>query len=82
MPFTITITETKPTTKKVGHEWEVIAQKQEISERSHDRDVLVPQYGYTPLIEKTVDVTTEILKQTVEELDVVEVLKAVNKITT
>ena len=37
-------------------------------------------YGYTPEIEKEVEVERTILKQTIEELDLASVIKAINKL--
>lgn len=38
------------------------------------------EFGYTPEIEKTVSVTVERFNQTVDELDLIAVIKAVNGI--
>ena len=42
------------------------------------RDELPTIYGYTPEIEKEVEVTTKVLEQTVDDLDLVAVIRAVN----
>lgn len=83
MAYTITITKTEIVTKMVGKEWTVIGQEVQVTE-DVTRDVasLQPRnlYGYTPLIEKDVEVTTEILRQTVDELDLIKVIRAINNI--
>lgn len=68
MAYTITITKTETVTRKVGKEWKVIGQDPD------QTDV----YGYTPEIEKEVETETKILEQTVVDLDLHAVIKAIN----
>lgn len=81
MSFNIIIAETKPVTKTVGKDWHVVGQQLKASERDPQRDVALDVYGYTPEIEKTVDVTTKVYEQTVEDLELAGVIKAVNKLS-
>lgn len=86
MSFKITITETRNVTRKVGNEWKVIGQKEVARETSiydrGDKDEpktrLTDEYGYTPVIEKTVAEEREVLKQEVDTLDLSAVIKAIN----
>jgi hypothetical protein len=66
--FKITIEETKIEKKIAGTEWERTGKDE-------------PAYAYTPEIEKQVEVTREIFRQIVEEIDLEAVIKAVNSIT-
>jgi hypothetical protein len=72
--YKITITEI--TTKKVvkGEQWEQIRTDAEAERDEKDT------YGYTPKIEKDVEVSEEVYKQTVDDLELVDVIAAVNKI--
>jgi len=67
--FKITIEETKQIKKTVGKDWQVIK-----------RDGDHYEYDYTPEVEKVVKEEREIYTQEVEELDLVAVIEAVNKI--
>lgn len=86
MSFKITITETRNVTRKVGNEWKVIGQKEVARETSiydpGDKDDpktrITDEYGYTPVIEKTVAEEREVLKQEVDALDLSAVIKAIN----
>lgn len=86
MSFKITITETRDVKKIVGKEWAVIGTK----EVRRDDNFLTPQQpeetrivevrGYTPEIEKIVPETRTVLEQSVDTLDLVSVIKAINGI--
>jgi len=86
--FEITIKEKRTVKKVVGNVWAVIGEKEEIREISmyDPRDADAPRtriaqvYGYTLEIEKAVDEEREVLKQTVDELDLAAVIKAINKL--
>ncbi len=66
--YEITIVEITQEKKMAGKDWETIG--------TDDNDK--PIRGYTPEIEKWKDVTREIYKQIVEELDLVSVINAIN----
>lgn len=72
--FEIIIRETKDVVKTVGRNWEVIGQNEPAGEKYAPTSV----YGYTPEIEKTVTETKEIYKQLVDELDLKNVIRAIN----
>ena len=84
--FTVTITETKGITVR-DRKWAVIDSK-EVDRESHyyasdpeePKTRIADVYGYTPEIETIVTKEVEILKQTVENLDLAAVIKAVNKL--
>lgn len=64
MTYTITITKTERVVRKAGKQWEKLKDGGD--------------YGYTPEIEKEVEVETKVLEQTLEHLDLVAVVKAIN----
>lgn len=74
--FKITIEETRTVVKTVGKEWGIVDQ---VPITDGD-EVLKNVMGYTPLIEKAVPETKEVYAQTVEELDLHAVIKAINKL--
>lgn len=87
MSYEITITETRRVVRKVGREWAVIGSREvERDSTFYSSDPNEPKTrieevrGYTPEIEKDVTETREVLKQTVDELDLPSVIKAINKI--
>lgn len=65
--FEIIVKETKQVRKIVGKKWEVVERK--------DSDY---RYDYTPEVETVVTETNEVYRQTVESLDLVAVINAVN----
>jgi len=65
--YEITISEHTQEKKIRGNEWERGVNKEDPEE-----------YGYTPEIEKTVDVHREVFKQSVDDLDLPSVIKAIN----
>ncbi len=87
MSYEITIKETRNVTRIVGKEWNVVGSK-EVARDSQffSRDESEPRTrieevrGYTPEIEKTVSETRELLTQTVEDLDLPAVIRAINKL--
>ena len=88
MSFQITIIEKKVVTKTVRGEWKIVGQvpvtKKDLegcafpSERFDSP--LKEERGYAPDREDDVEVEIEILKQTVEDLDITKVIRAINKI--
>ena len=81
MSYKITITETKLVTKTVGKDWEVIGEKvSDMKLPDNAPRVKMDIMGYTPEIRKKVEVEVELLRQTVETLDLVKVIKAINGI--
>lgn len=66
--FEITIKEITRERQLVGQEWKLTGMQNDAV------------YGYTPDIEREVDVTRDILKQTVKDLDLAAVIKAINNI--
>lgn len=86
MSYKITITETKYVKKLAGKEWKEIGTREVARDEAFSRSSsesktrIESVMGYTPEIERVVESTTEILSQTVEELDVAAVIKAINKL--
>ncbi|KKN01493.1 hypothetical protein LCGC14_1127220 [marine sediment metagenome] len=68
--YKITITKTEVKEVTVGKEWE----------KQTDSTEVKTQYGYTPEITKKKELTTTILTQEIEELDLPGVIKAINKL--
>jgi tetrahydromethanopterin S-methyltransferase subunit A len=64
--FKITIEETKDVRKTIGKQWEIVGKDGE--------------RGYTPEVETIVTERTEIYRQIVDDLDLIAVIDAVNKI--
>lgn len=87
MSFEITIIEKRDTKKIVGKDWVVLGTKEEAREpsfwaegRAEPKTRIVEVRGYSPEIEKTVQEEREVLKQTVDTLDLPAVIKAINKL--
>jgi hypothetical protein len=86
MPFKITIQETKEVIATTGKEYvqidteEVEREDRWASQEDEPKTRIKPVYGYSPEVEKKVSVTREVLTQTVEELDVNKVIRAINGI--
>jgi hypothetical protein len=85
--FKITITETKTVKKMAGKEWSTIGTKEVPREKSfYDNDESEPKTriedvrGYTPEIEKFVEVTNTVLSQEIETMDLAKVIKAINNL--
>ncbi len=66
--FTVAITEVGQEPQFIGKDWKMGAGN--TSE----------EYGYTPEVEATCDYTREIYRQTVDEIDLADIIKAVNDI--
>lgn len=66
--YKITITETKTETKKIGKEW-----CQGADPENGDSG-----WGYSPEIEKDIDVQRKILEQEIDDIDIKTVIKAIN----
>lgn len=87
MPFKITITETRTVRMIQRPEWKQIGVKQaELDDRFGRQEtgaavpVTEPVFGYTPEIETLQEVTRDVLEQEVEVLNLIDVIKAINKI--
>ena len=85
--FKITIEETKTVKKIVGKEWATIGTKEVPRDESfyrQDKDEpktrIEDVRGYTPEIEKNVEVKATVLTQEVETIDLAAVIKAINKL--
>jgi hypothetical protein len=92
--YEITITKTATETRLSGKEWGIIGKRlvtdEDIKPSAYEsysvlRDkvlagnvILMEQLGYTPEIEKQVEVKREIFKQIVEDLNLVAVINAIN----
>lgn len=83
----ITITETKTVKQVVGKEWAIIGTKEVPREQAFYRDdKSAPKTridevrGYTPEIERVVEVTNTVLIQEVETMDLSKVIKAINNL--
>ncbi len=83
--YKITIERTDTVKKLVGKDWAVIGTKEEPREQGfymHDKTEpstrIVEVWGYTPEIEKGVQMTSTILTQEVETLNLADVIKAIN----
>lgn len=93
MPYKITITKTTERKTTMRGDYAVIDERpwtaKELSEERDnfqstesflERTPLRKVYGYQPDYEATETVETEVLKQTVDDLDLPAVIKAVNRI--
>ncbi len=86
MSYKITITETRQVRKTLGKEWAVIGEKeverdeQLIREASDPKTRIETIRGYTPEVETLVNETRDVLVQTIDDLDLPAVIRAVNKL--
>lgn len=87
MSFEITIKETRVEHVIKPREWAVVgkvevARKPDFFREEPDepKTRITDQYDYTPEVETVQTVTREVLKQTVEDLDLAAVIRAVNKL--
>ncbi len=71
--YEITIKKIETVTKKAGKDWDVISRTSEPGKVGEDRT-----YGYTPEIDKEVEVNRVIYNQTVDDLELIDVIAAVN----
>jgi hypothetical protein len=82
--FKITIEETKTVKIVSGKEWakidteEVERNRQWCSNENEPKTRIKDVMGYTPEIEKLVNVKREVLVQVVDDLDLAKVIKAIN----
>lgn len=76
MSYRITVTRMETVTKKFGKEWKVVGEEQ--AKGDDNKPYLKDLYGYTPEIEKEATEEVEVLRQTVTELDMIAVIKAIN----
>ncbi len=83
MSYEITITNTVVREVESGGEWTTV-EKRPLTLEEGDKtfapssDQIKTIYGYTPKIVKPETVTIEIYKQTVPEIDLPEVIRAIN----
>lgn len=68
MSYTIKITKTQSVVRKGGKEWKPVSAAADAA------------YAYTPEIEREAQEEIEVLRQTVDDLDMAAVIKAVNKL--
>ena len=85
MPYTITITKTEYQEVESGGDWTAIEKRPLTEEEAAKtfttgRTQLKTIYGYTPKIIKSETVTIELYRQTIGEIDLPEIIKAVNKL--
>jgi hypothetical protein len=87
MSYEITIIENRTVVKKIGGEWKIVGTKEvERAPEFHRGSDRQPKtriedvYGYTPEIEKTVEVSREVLKQNVDTLDLAKVIQVINNL--
>jgi hypothetical protein len=78
MIYKITIEKTEDVVKKCGKDWKVVDQVQKKSDFD-DGVYLSDVHGYTPEIEKTVEITEKVFEQTVSYLDLRSVILAINE---
>lgn len=85
--FKITIIETKLVKQIVGKDWDIIGTKEVPRDECYyreDKDEpktrIEEVRGYTPEIEKNVEVTRMVLTQETETLDISKVIKAINNL--
>jgi len=85
--FTITITETKTVGALKGNEWLIVEKRpytpdelKETGDPEYYKKQLKDIRGYSPVVTETVTKDIEILKQTIKDIDLVSVIKAINKI--
>ena len=79
MSYKITIEETKVETKLVRGAHVQVGEHQEEDKYSTDKIVMVAEYGYAPNREDEVSETKNIYEQVVEELNITDVINAVNR---
>jgi hypothetical protein len=78
MSYTITISKNEPVTVQAGHEWKQVAEEPMYPGANELAHVKKEIYGYTPEYDKVVEQSREILRQTVETVDVKLVIRAIN----
>lgn len=87
MSFEITITEKRDVKKIVGKDWATVGTKEvprdldfHAGKAGEPKTRIEEVRGYTPEVEKTITETREVLKQTVDTLDLPAVIRAINKL--
>lgn len=91
MSYEIIITETEIQEVESGGEWKQVGEQllteEDLNQSIYDGTVIKEDeirlkkiFGYTPKIIKSETVTTEIYRQVVPELDLPEVIRAINKL--
>lgn len=87
--FEITITEIRTVKKIVSNEWGIVGTKEVARDETYYRDDptgkepktrIEEVRGYLPPQEREAEKAVEILKQTVETLDVAKVIKVINNV--
>lgn len=85
MSYEIIIRQKKIVRKTVGKNWAVIGTEEEsrnsefyMRDKEEPKTRIKDVYGYTPEVEKDQEVEIEVLKQTVESMDLALVIKAIN----
>lgn len=85
MSYTIVITKTETVKKLVGKEWAVLGTEEckrspdlYTGQKGEPKTYMAEKRGYTPEIEKSVEVTTKVFEQTVKDMTLAHVIKAVN----
>lgn len=84
MSYEIIIKEKREVKRLAGKEWVILGTKEVPRDSIHYANRDEPQtrienvHGYSPEIEKTVIEEREVFKQTVDELDLTTVVKAIN----
>ncbi len=85
--FEITITETRDVRKTKGRTWGKVGQVEKkrdgmllCGSGNEPKTYLADEYGFTPEVETIVTETREVLKQNVDSLDLIAVIKAINGI--
>ena len=85
MSYNIVITKKETVKKSVGGDWETIGQIEKPRDeryigKGESETYMCDEKGYTPQIQKSVDVEIKILEQTVVDMDVSKVIMAINGI--
>jgi hypothetical protein len=80
MSYRITITRIETVMKKLGQEWRVTGEEPMYPGSPEQAAIKKQTWGYTPEIEKETAEETEVLKQTVQNIDLAAVIKAINNL--
>ena len=71
--YKIIIEKVETVIKPSGRDWEKVGEEIKDGEK-------INLYDYTPMIDKPIEVETKVLEQTVEELNLAVVIRAINNI--
>lgn len=74
MNYTITITRTTIEERPAGKEWTIVSRKPSTQTRGATHD----EFGYTPEITKKKTVEQRIYEQTLDKIDITNIIAAVN----